>query len=574
MDNNDYLERNIKGMLLSAQPCLRMSDVSKADIAAKLLEQIEKWEIVKSRIIKIAIAAVITIAALFGIPHWKGSIGGAGTAFAAVKEAMMKMPCVHLIIEGHRGRQEYQREYWLCFESGIQYEKLSDGTISSVNLRSNKKYVYNPSSDKVIVSYYQANDELLKKMDSSDKLLSGFLENFDTWGAKVTVVESRYEGRDVDIYNAQLPETGYSPGVKMTGTMELTADRYNHLPITGKLIGWGADGALLLDVSLAFDYPANEIEDIYTLGVPESAEVVTYVPEEQVNVILDRLDSRVQKGFGNYVAVLTESIVSDEQTLQKRALRLYGQKGNALINLLYRLRKGDWGYLPSSEMNTIEAWPLPDVNEVLALGHKTLPSLAFVSNGITAWHGRYENTSGAYVEFGEITDRQKLLSELPRWSLSGKVWPGQHNIGLDKKEIEEKVTLLRNDNSPQEIGLHFDVTISESVSAKTGVDRIESTYWIDSARDDMVVDEIYREYKQGQKSVEHQTRYLDYAQLDNGQWYPTHWQTTITGYSSGGPEQIAIFEYYLRMYPEMRLDDWWFTSLVDNLKAQQKLTLP
>lgn len=226
------------------------------------------------------------------------------------------------------------------------------------------------------------------------------------------------------------------------------------------------------------------------------------------------------------------------------------------------LHNKEWVYPPSSNMESINSWPLSDINEVLELGHSTLPSFIFVSDGVTAWQGRYENASGTYKELGEIVDKQKIIAEQLQQSLSGKVWAGRHLTNSDRDDKKIQSELVQSDEYPQYVGINVILTF--------GYDnyRFEWTYWTDPSRDDMLVEIIFRDDRPGQQSIEDRTKYIDYAQLPNGQWYPTHWQTTITELSNGDSRQIATLDYHLQIYPDILLDDWWFTTLINNLKAQ------
>ena len=329
MENSEYLNQNIGGLISSARPYLEMPDEIKAQILLRLVSsgarKIDiKWgAILRSRITRTAVAAAVIVVAFVGLSYWPGPIDGASTALAAVKEAMLKTPGVHILIEGTKEQKSYRRQIWISFESGTKYEKFSDGIITSVAVKTGKRSVYNPDTGRITISYYRADDGTAAEMDSSDELLSGFLEGFDMWNARVTVEEDQYEG--VDVYHAELPEARLASGAGMTGTMELVVDSDSHLPVSAKLSGRGAEGKLLLEETLTFDYPENDIENIYALGVPDSAEVTGNIPDAQTKIVLDRLDSRVKSGFGNVVAVLTESTVNDDQSLSKRGLQLFGQ---------------------------------------------------------------------------------------------------------------------------------------------------------------------------------------------------------------------------------------------------------
>ena len=94
--------------------------------------------------------------------------------------------------------------------------------------------------------------------------------------------------------------------------------------------------------------------------------------------------------------------------------------------------------------------------------------------------------------------------------------------------------------------------------------------WIDPARDDMLVEKITRELEEdgGTVGEEWRTHYLDYDQLPNGQWYPTKWRWSyVTNDKKGNPKYDNTRESHLRIYPDVGVDEDWFTNPAERLKA-------
>ena len=269
-------------------------------VHGSITKALEKWEktkladtqpnswriLMRSRITKLAAAAGIIIAALIGINQFGSSLDIAGTAFAQMAEAMKSIPCVHVVIEGRRSGEKHQREHWLDFQSEIMCEKYSDGRVCFVNLKRGERYIYNPNSSTIILSNTSSDKESLDEINSPEKLLHQMLKEFGMLGPEMTVKQGQYEGKDVNIYTAELPETDYSPTVKMTGQGELIADRDTHLPLYGKIKGYGTDGTILLEGTIVFDYPQKSPKDIYALGVPESADVIDRSQTPEVGEVL------------------------------------------------------------------------------------------------------------------------------------------------------------------------------------------------------------------------------------------------------------------------------------------------
>lgn len=165
-------------------------------------------------------------------------------------------------------------------------EKYQDGRVHFVNLQRGNRYVYSPDSNTIIVSPVPSDKESVEVIRSPDDLLAQMLTELGISEAKMTLEHGRYEGQDADIYEAELPETDYSPTVKMTGRGEVVVDPDTGLPFYAKVEGYGPDGTVLLEGRVSFDYPQSMPKDIYDLGVPRSADVIDSLREPAVEEIL------------------------------------------------------------------------------------------------------------------------------------------------------------------------------------------------------------------------------------------------------------------------------------------------
>ena len=109
-----------------------ISDTERAAFAKMLDEQSKSkhtkpgnarpdiWRIImKTRITKLAAAAVIIIAAIIGINHFGGSIDGAGIAFAEVVQQIREARTVTFITEVQVG-QQIMRVERACKEPGLK----------------------------------------------------------------------------------------------------------------------------------------------------------------------------------------------------------------------------------------------------------------------------------------------------------------------------------------------------------------------------------------------------------------------------------------------------------------------
>ena len=90
MTDSDITENNIDRLIRSAGPQLHLPAPRKTDILQRLTAKTAQQHksirriIMKSRITKLAVAAVIIISIIIGIDYFGGPIDGAGVAFGEV----------------------------------------------------------------------------------------------------------------------------------------------------------------------------------------------------------------------------------------------------------------------------------------------------------------------------------------------------------------------------------------------------------------------------------------------------------------------------------------------------------
>lgn len=292
-------------------------------------------------------------------------------------------------------------------------------------------------------------------------------------------------------------------------------------------------------------YGEPYLNDMYDLGVPRDALVVERRITPAAQDALDRIDRRIEQGLGDYVALLIESHVNEDGTLSRKggALRLYIQNGDAC--LVYKFVRGDPERV--GRMRLPGDWPDADIDEVLALAREAYPRWFFVDNGTRAWQGFVSGE--AYDGFGEIRDAGLRFYFASFEGLPGNIWFGSNSLETNRPGAS--VQLLVDENRPGLIGLENDYLYEG--------DRTYRIVWIDPARYDMPIERITRGYEADGETVRKvwHTRYIEHAQLPNGQWYPTRWRQ--------GDDESR-----LRVYPDMQVDRDWFMNpaeLLENRRA-------
>ena len=261
--------------------------------------------------------------------------------------------------------------------------------------------------------------------------------------------------------------------------------------------------------------------------------------DKTLKEVLDRLDARIAEGLGDYTAIITETPVNEDGTLNKQlsAVNLYAQSGQA--SLWCRYLVGD-ELLPNGRrrnaptMSIPKNWPQPEIEDVLQQAINMLPSEYLVRDGNQVWP----------------------FAKGQKWDdLAGRIWFGREQLLVNTRGAKAK--LLKDVNRPDLTGLYVEGHINK---------RIEQTYWIDPNRDDMPVELLSHDYSEDGKTVVVKllTEYIDYAQLSDGRWYPAHWQMTS---EVGKQARKSCREYYLNISTEIKLDEIWFTNPEGRLQS-------
>jgi len=220
------------------------------------------WRItMKSRITKLAAAAVIIVAVLIGVYRFDGSLGLTGSAFAEISEAVKKMPCIHWT-------EPDGEEQWVNHDSQVWISKDADGVVRFVDYEQGKKYEYDPPTNAVAI--YRTSESF---SDVPPTRWEEYANIFAELGAKVLCRQDQVGGKNVSIYKVS----------RVTDSRrienEVTVDTESDLPllVQSKV----ADtGGTVLDVSkVRFEFPEEPPTTMYDVGVPRSAAVFDYSEE-------------------------------------------------------------------------------------------------------------------------------------------------------------------------------------------------------------------------------------------------------------------------------------------------------
>ncbi|MHC4800001.1 MAG: hypothetical protein ACYTF1_25470 [Planctomycetota bacterium] len=346
------------------------------------------------------------------------------------------------------------------------------------------------------------------------------------------------------------------------------------------------DGVRREEGSSLTSYGEPIIEEIYDVGVPRNATVIDMRPKVDIEPqeLVDRLEERIERGFGDCVCVRAEIPIEDGKLdVSYSHLFIFIQQGDAWLYNRYlvgeeflddehgRRRRA------SPVIPLLEGWPVPDVQDALVRCFNHVPTNFFVTDGSDAWQG-YHTGDLSFDGMGKLKDYMlRQMNTKSQFGLSGKIWPSKEKLHYYSRE-GVKIELLYEDDRPCQVGVYVDaIQVSMPTMRKEVKSRIEVIHWIDPSRDDIPIDSTILRYMPEGKTVsdEFHAQYLSHGQLPNGQWYPTKWRTSFVMYDKKGKLKYSNHnEHHLRIYPDVKVSDRWFTNPTERLGAARLVVIP
>lgn len=241
----------------------------------------------KNRITKLAAAAVFTLAALIGIHRFGWSVDGATLALGNVIDSTKKMPWMHIVMDFQPGNRH--AEYWYCFDRSIEIHKQAH-TIAYYDFSKNEQHVYDVESNTITLSYFGGIHFAHEApgAESPWAFLEKLLQKKRTEGGKINKAKGEYYDSAVDIYEVTLPSRAHiGPTV-----IKIIADSTTNLLIAyhQQTVKRGRNGEEIgtEEFELSFDFPSDGPADLYAVGVPESATIIDNLPQPKAAEILKR----------------------------------------------------------------------------------------------------------------------------------------------------------------------------------------------------------------------------------------------------------------------------------------------
>lgn len=292
--NHDRILTDAEAVLLKSTK--NGSKVSRPDLSI--------WRIImKSKITKLAAAAVIIIAVMIGVNQFGGSIDLSTIAFAEISEAMKKVPWMHMANRGFDEKIEGPVELLIGFEAKIAVSKDSKGKITLLNIGEHKSYEYDPENRSITIDYAYEDDFPLN-LSSPVSLLESMHKMLKEQGAQIITRETKYNGQRAQVQEISLSSVGQN---NESHILRLYIQPDSKLLFAAQVEGTDSNGNIIMDGEITFSYPQTGPADIYDLGVPHDAEIISKLPKEDYQTIWDNYRQSRDKATKEYIAVITHA---------------------------------------------------------------------------------------------------------------------------------------------------------------------------------------------------------------------------------------------------------------------------
>ena len=515
--------------------------------------QIDIWRtIMKSRITKLAVAAGVIIVVLIGISQFGGSIDGASVAFGQIKQAVEKVPWVHSV----NNNSSCSDEGWLSFMLQIEINKKANGKIKYEDYAKKIKYVYSPETE-TITRTDISNKKFALGTTNFFSFIEAYLDKEQARGAELTRENGLYNETPVEIWEIVRPEDNWTEEIKMY------IDTENHLPLAVEVRSGDIDSEPSYVGNVTFDYPENGPQDIYALGVPQSAKIVDLLPDSDVLEVLRTYQQYRNDAPSKYAAV----VIFDTEESARTKKNIFGyatiihRDGQRQYGQQYKILGAADEYADQigktfdSAMNWCRQSNLTEL------------SVVDLFNGV--YH--YQTEYNADDDKWQSRPRRDYPEHLGNYLevLRQKGWP---SIGLKSKNSPDRqICIIENEYSKK-----YGLICIERLNQGTNYDGKHKAmpprrelYYLNPQKD--YICQRLEEYRRRNAPWQKDKSWLDgvepdnirpdatsitqvteYSQMDSGKWYPTVVVRTIVGVRKDGTHGVFTISetIYVEMSPE------------------------
>lgn len=456
--------------------------------------EMNTWRrIVRSRISKLAVAAVIVIALLLIVQQFGGPVGGAGVAWGDVREAFLRQHWVHV-------KYDNGEETWSNLQTGDHYAKQWDGRCVAVDYARNLRQIYEPrysqqiSEDRPVI-YRDGVVPPWQPKTAWDSVL-GHWEQVAEHGKTGDWDVERHIDQTNGVTLVRFDCYFSDAAGRRLLIRQIWADPKTRLPLTiwERLQLALRQAQKRESITGTFDFPQTGLASLYDLGVAQNLPIV----KDYDKVALPT----VQKVLANAKAAL------ERFPSQYRAVVWDNTRENAVDVIWREGRK-----LRMDRYFNLSATRYPQ-------HHLSLPASA---EDVFRWTQTQPPIS-TYLFDGEKSYRRHYVHPVyPNSRAEARVLRERNGMGLpsDSKPIEEQWPYANYspasfdviDDAPEELRGY--------IGLRTGGADRHQDFYLDPQHDSICVRWIWWKQRSGQWEKEREYESSGFTHLPQGQWYAT-----------------------------------------------------
>jgi hypothetical protein len=268
-----------------------------------------------------ALALVMLTIGLIVLPRsWDGTTRALADTIELARESRKNVLCFVRIERNPENPEQIIHRQWVSFETGYWISRSQDGRVHSLDYPNNREYTYDPVSNTLTVDYLQ--EGLSEKSWgplTGSVYLDSLSERSKEAGFKRDAKRGEYSGQDADIYEySYLTEDGN----RLKG----------RVIFNGEVGTFTETGELLRTHITEYRYLDDIPRDVFEVGVPQNARLVTRLPDEKVGEVLKLYRDARMIGPKRYIAFIVdlssdaEIIFGDTRRLTRERRRYKDRK--------------------------------------------------------------------------------------------------------------------------------------------------------------------------------------------------------------------------------------------------------
>ena len=487
--------------------------------------------IMKSRITRSFAAATVIIGAMIGISYLGDSSEFNQAAWGQMLESMRKMSWMHASKKIDPPMLYDAIERWICFDPSIKIYIYGDGKIAYSDYSKGEAYNYEPEDKTITISPVTEKYNVPGPKSPFD-IVSEFFEMKDELGAEINHKHSTIDGKEVEII-----ESRYVTSLGQCHT-QMIRDVDRNLLRSSQTTILRPDTNEEITTVTSYDYPESGPRDIYEAGAPKDAEVVDLRLPEDVQRLLNEVQGRYDRGYGNCVAMILQSWVDEDGTQEPWSIIMFRQQGD--LHRMDRYTAGDFKHLVSLYDEIKDDWPDLTIQKVQQLERNEAASRQVIYDGAYT-------TNRFRVSRNEVkSNRRKGMMRLDYGdSINSLSWFEPPIYGSNRFRVE--CELLESD--PEHVGLigvhitRLPTNVARNGAGPSWSELVKndpawaifdvSRYWLDPSKDYLVIEQT--EIRSGRRTT---NVTLETRQTPSGQWYPSHIRHEYTRPLPGGQQQV------------------------------------